>query len=224
MGSVRELYTTGDNDPEIEPVRYYRHYLYCDACGSFDLQPWQTPQDEARERTRRTLAMVAIFFALSVAVSGWQALGLVPPLSVLVYLAAGLTLALILRRYVRTARWGPDPRRPAGWRFFGRAVALLLAVAAVEWLATELLSPLLGLLVGVIGVAGALIWRWLLDPKIERFGMRCAQCDATYPYGTPFFTDLDANPRGLVLGDVPRPLGVSPFERGAYVGPAPGMG
>ncbi len=37
MGSVAHLYTTGDNDPEIEPVQYYRHYLYCDACGSFDL-------------------------------------------------------------------------------------------------------------------------------------------------------------------------------------------
>jgi hypothetical protein len=167
MGSVRELYTTGDNDPEIEPVRYYRHYLYCDACGSFDLQPWQTPQDEARERTRHTLAMVAVFCSLLV---------------------------------------------------------LLLAVASLWWLGTELVATRLGLLVGVIGVAGALIWRRLLDPKIERFGMRCAQCDATYPYGTPFFTDLDANPRGLVLGDVPRPLGVSPFERGAYVGPAPGTG
>ena len=37
MGSIAVLTTSGDNDPEIHPVQSYRHYLYCDACGSFDL-------------------------------------------------------------------------------------------------------------------------------------------------------------------------------------------
>jgi hypothetical protein len=90
MGSVPDLYTTGDNDPEIEPVQYYRHYLYCDACGSFALD------------------------------------------------------------YVSN-------------------------------------------------------------------GLRCRDCASTYAYGTPFFTRLDANPRQLTVSDVPRPLGSSPYVRGAFV-------
>jgi hypothetical protein len=219
MGSVRDLYTTGDNDPQIEPVRYYRHYLYCDACGSFDLHSWQTPHDEARERTRRTLAMVAVFALLLVVVSGWYALDLVPSPSILVYLVAGLALHQILWRFLRNMVWGLDLSNATRWWFFRRAAVLFLVVVALERLATELLSPLLGLLVGGIAVAGSLLWRWLLDPKVEHFGMRCTQCGATYESGTLFFTDLEANPRGLVLGDVPRPLGVSPFEEGTYLGP-----
>ncbi len=103
MGSVPDLYTTGDNDPEIFPVQYYRHYLYCDACGSFELDSWMAPD------------------------------------------------------------------------------------------------------------------KGFLGSKIELVGMRCKQCDATYAHGTPFFTDLDANPRHLTVADVPRPLGVSPFSRGKSV-------
>lgn len=33
MGSVAILTTSGDNDPEFEPVQPYRHYLYCDGAG-----------------------------------------------------------------------------------------------------------------------------------------------------------------------------------------------
>ena len=120
MGSVRDLYTTGDNDPEIEPMQYYRHYLYCDACGSFQLDPWTVPAElEKTERTRHRLAMAA-----------------------------------------------------------------------------------LGSLVDSSGVY---------------LGLRCRRCEATYGYGTPFFSDLDANPRHLAVADVPRPLGSSPFQRGASV-------
>lgn len=43
MGCVTEQAVTGDNDPEVDQVRYYRHYLYCDACGSFDLKARLTP-------------------------------------------------------------------------------------------------------------------------------------------------------------------------------------
>jgi hypothetical protein len=221
MGSVRDLYTTGDNDPEIEPVQSYRHYLYCDGCGSFDLQSWQARHDEARERKRRTLARVALLSSLLVMVSGWRALGLVPSLPVLAYLPVGIALLLVVRGSLLWSLWGRDEPLAARWRFFTQALVLFLVVAALDWLASELLWPRLGLLVGAIALAGSLIWRRLLDPKVEHFGLRCAQCDAAYPYGSPFFTDLEANPRGLLLGDVPRPLGVSPFEKGAYVGPAP---
>jgi hypothetical protein len=47
MASVADIITTGDNDPEIFPERYYMHYLYCDACGTFELEPWQTQDDSA---------------------------------------------------------------------------------------------------------------------------------------------------------------------------------
>jgi hypothetical protein len=97
MGSVRSLYTTGDNDPEIEPVQLYRHYLYCDACGSFDLQSLQTPQDEARKRKRRRLAQIAILSSMLVVVSGWRALNLVPSLPVLAFLPVGIALLLVFR-------------------------------------------------------------------------------------------------------------------------------
>ena len=60
MGSVPDIYTTGDNDPEIEPVQYYRHYLYCDACGSFELDSWIVPDNHGiLEKTRQRLAMAA---------------------------------------------------------------------------------------------------------------------------------------------------------------------
>lgn len=127
MGSVRDLYTTGDNDPEIGPEQYYRHYLYCDACGSFELDPWTGRGDlEKIERKRHGLG------------------------------------------------------------------GLLLRI-------------------------GLLVARQFVGSNREFLGLRCRRCEATYAYGTPFFTDLDANPRHLTVADVPRPLGSSPFERGASV-------
>ena len=71
MGSVRDLYTTGDNDPEIEPQHYYRHYLYCDSCGSFDLHPYtEFPEtSNATEQKRYRLAMAA-FVLVPVAAGG----------------------------------------------------------------------------------------------------------------------------------------------------------
>jgi hypothetical protein len=63
MGSVSHLYTTGDNDPEIEPQQYYRHYMYCDACGSFDLNHWDSVDSSApaSESTRKRLATAALY-------------------------------------------------------------------------------------------------------------------------------------------------------------------
>jgi len=154
MGSVPDVYTTGDNDPEIEPVQYYRHYLYCDACGSFELDSWIVPDNHGiLEKTRQRLAMAAFLLSPVVVVSGWLALG--PPSSVL--------------------------------------------------------------LAGVIVIVGLLVARGILGSKIKIVGMRCRRCGSTYAHGTPFFTDLDANPRDLTVADVPRPLGRSPFLVGESV-------
>lgn len=221
MGSVRDLYTSGDNDPEIEPVRSFRHYLYCDACGSFELRPWQTPPEGSGAKKRQALDRVAILATLLTMVAGWRALGLVPSLPVLAYLPAGLAFLLVVRGSLVWSISGEDVPLAARWRFFTQAFVLFLAVAALDWLAAELPWPLLGLLVGSIALAASLVWRWLLDPKVESLGLRCAECGAEYRYGTPFFTDLAANPRGLAVSDVPRPLGVSPFAQGELVAAAP---
>ncbi|MFT4566053.1 MAG: hypothetical protein ACI9FN_001006 [Saprospiraceae bacterium] len=45
MGSVKTLSITGDNDQEIHPTEYYRHYMYCDKCGSFDIKNWKEPDN-----------------------------------------------------------------------------------------------------------------------------------------------------------------------------------
>jgi len=156
MGSVPDLYTTGDNDAEIEPDSYYRHYLYCDECGSFDLDSWIAPDNhEALEASRRRLRNVALL--------------------------------------------------------------AILAMVLVARLATELFSPSLVLIPGSVLIAGLLIARSALGWKIKSVGHRCAECNATYAYGTQFFTDLNANPRNLTVADVPKPLGVSPFLRGESV-------
>ena len=152
MGSVPILTTTGDNDPEIFPVRYYRHYLYCDVCGSFELDPWMSPDNwKSLETTRRRL---------------------------------------------------------------GRAALLVLPIVAVGAL---LYPPWPVLLVGAIVIGGLLVTRQALDSTIESVGMRCRRCPSTYRNGSSFFTDLDSNPLNLTLADVPRPLGASPYTRGASV-------
>lgn len=74
---------------------------------------------------------------------------------------------------------------------------------------------------GALLIALLLVARKLVVSRLEYLGLRCQRCRATYAYGTPFFTELDANPRQLKVEDVPRPLGSSPFERGRFVLPAP---
>ncbi|MDJ0837433.1 MAG: hypothetical protein QNK37_13020 [Acidobacteriota bacterium] len=62
MGSVTEQTVTGDNDPEIEPMAYFRHYLYCDKCGSFRIERWIEPADHPRLlRIRERLVTVSAF-------------------------------------------------------------------------------------------------------------------------------------------------------------------
>ena len=217
MGSVRDLYTTGDNDPEIQPTQCYRHYLYCDACGSFDLTSWEKADSEAMDRTRGKLGAAALYLSPLAAVPAWGIMGFVLSLSFFLTLTAGIALALIL--------WGFllfRSNEPFGalWRLSKQAILWLLIVGAVE-LVSEDLPQWPAFAFGVIVVSALLAWRGHLGSKIQSLGMRCKECDATYPYGSDFFTDLEANPRNLTISEVPRPLAVSHFETGEYVGEAP---
>ncbi len=212
MGSVRDLYTTGDNDPEIEPVQYYRHYLYCDACGSFELDPWTLPPELERvERKRHRLAMAALIASPLVVVSLGSVLGLVLSPIVLLALAAGMVIAPVLRGWV--SKEGAVKR----WRFVKGSLLAIPMLWLADALMGDVLPPWLMLVGGAILVAGLLVARGLVDASRVYAGLRCRRCDATYAYGTPLFTDLDANPRHLSVADVPRPLGSSPFQRGASV-------
>lgn len=220
MGSVRHLYTTGDNDPEIHPESYARHYLYCDACGSFRLEPWTTTADPARrDRIRRRLAVAALASSAVVLVGAWSALGLVPSPAALVAAVAGMALLVVLRRLL----WAPKEHIAGPWGLFKAALPVLGVLVVVQLVVDDFpIPPRTVLLVGAALVAILLVWRALVGARDERLGWRCRECSATYAYGTPFFTDLAANPRRLTLEDVPRPLGVSPFERGEAVETVPG--
>ncbi len=219
MGSVPALYTTGDNDPEIYPARYYRHYLYCDACGSFALEPWVAPpHHEAIERTRRRLALVALITLPLMAVAGWVALGFFPSPAFLLILAAGMVIAPVLRGMGWI--WGKNSTAKS-WRFVKRALLWVPVVMLMEWVTRDFVPPVLALLAGGTVLVGVLVARGVLGSRIESVGLRCRPCGATYAHGTPFFIDLDANPRHRTLADVPRPLGSSPFSRGVSVDSEP---
>lgn len=220
MGSVPDLYTTGDNDPELEPVSYYRHYLYCDGCGAFELDRWGEPDDpEALERTRRLLGRLALCSALVALVWGLRLLGFLPILSLLALVIAGGLFLWVERAILFRSR---DVTRER-WNNFRFVFPWVLLIVAAEVVAGEFFSPVWILFVGALFlVVGLSIARGILGSKIHSRGLRCRQCQATYGYGTPFFTDLDANPRNLTVEVVPRPLGVSPFEIGKSVAREPG--
>jgi hypothetical protein len=214
MGSVPHLYTTGDNDPEIEPVRYYRHYLYCDACGSFELESWTSGKNPGFEPTRRRLPSVALVSLLVVLTAGWSALGLYPSPAVLLLLAAAMVIAPVL--------WGMGWRYgkegvAARWRFTKVSLLLVPVALVVEEFASPPFPAWAVALVGLVVLVGSLVARESVDGKLEYLGMRCRKCGRTYGKGTAFFTNLDANPRGLSLSEVPRPLGRSEFLRGKDV-------
>lgn len=219
MGSVPELYISGDNDPEIDPVQYYRHYLYCDACSSFELVSWMKPDHhEQLEKRRQQLAKAALFATPFVLVPGWLALGLVPSLAFLAVLATGIVLSLVFRGLLLKALGGVNDYLATRWGLLKAALPWLVVVVVAQWLATDFFLPhWVTLIAGLILVVGLLAWREFLGSRIESLGMRCRPCGATYAHGTAFFTNLDANPRGLTVADVPRPLGSSYFEVGASV-------
>ena len=218
MGSVAVLTTSGDNDPELEPVQSYRHYLYCDACGSFDLVPWEAGDRAEMERRRHWLASVALWASPLLLVPAWEATGIALHLSLLVYFAIGMAFTLILFAWL----WGTNWPIASRWRFIVRAVPWFAAFLVVEWLC-GLLPCWAMAATGAVVIAVALAWRAALPGRIESLGLRCRGCGATYGHQTAFFSDLDANPRGLTESDVPRPLGRSPFREGRTVGPAPAV-
>jgi hypothetical protein len=212
MGSVAVLTTSGDNDPELEPVQSYRHYLYCDACGSFDLERWETAGRAELESRRRRLASVALWATPLLLVPAWEKTGIVLHVSLLVAFAIGIAFALVLFAWL----WGLTERIPARWRFVVRWVPWLAAFLGAESLCEFL--PGWGLAAaGAVVVAVALARRAALAGRIESLGLRCRGCSATYGHQTAFFQDLEANPRGLTVSDVPRPLGRSPFLPGKTV-------
>jgi hypothetical protein len=209
LGNVAVLTTSGDNDPELEPVQYYRHYLYCDRCGSFELESWQTGQQSALDRYRERLGLAALWATPLVAVPAWQATGVALSLSLLVYVAIGIVLAHMLFARIWGTKWPIAPR----WRFVVRALPWLAAFLLAEWLCS--LLPRWGVAAaGTVLIAVALVWRTTLASRVEPSGLRCRQCGATFAGDTAFFRDLDANPHHLSVSDVPRPLGRSPFLKG----------
>lgn len=211
MGSVSYLYTTGDNDPEIEPVQYYRHYMYCDACGSFEVEPWADREPEVVENIRHNYAVVAFLVSPLVVVGLWASLGFVLSPITLVALAAGMVIAPVLRG------WVSSESAATRWRF----VKWSLVAIPLLWVAEELvdggMAPWLMLVGGGLLLVALLVARALVEMNVQYRGVRCRSCNATYANGTPFFTDLKANPRQLTVADVPRPLGSSYFIRGASV-------
>lgn len=212
MGSVPHIYTTGDNDPEIEPVSYYRHYLYCDACGSFALEHWQKTDPKGFERDRQLYGKAAWLALPLVVVPLWILLGFVFSLESILMVAAAMVISPLLRRLL-------DRKASAGrWGFVKWVV--LIAVPLV-WLVGEItpaiLSPWLVLAAGALLIGALLLARMAKETSGEFLGHRCRDCGATYAYGSAFFTNLEANPRDLKIEDVPRPLGSSLFERGKSV-------
>lgn len=218
MGSVAVLTTSGDNDRELEPVQSYRHYLYCDACGSFDFEPWEAADQSERHRARRRPALLGLWATPLLVVPAWEATGVALHLSLLVYFAMGIALALMLFAWLWRTNWPIAAR----WRFVVRALPWFAAFFVTEWLCSFLPRWWVAA-AGAVVIAIALAWRAALPAPIGPLGLRCRGCGATYAHRSAFFQDLDANPRGLTVSDVPRPLGRSPFLEGRFVGPAPAV-
>lgn len=204
MGSVPILTPSGDNDPQIEPVQTFRHYHYCDACGSFDLESWESVARAPLERSRARLAALALYATPLVLVPAWHATGAVLPLSLVALVLMGIAVQQVLKSLpfepLRTSGW-----LRTCWRFALGAGLWFLLLALAEGL-SWLLTPGAVALVGGLVVAGALTRRAALAARWRILGVRCRQCAATYAHGAPFFADLDANPRGFAPADIPRPL------------------
>ncbi len=64
MGSVTDLTVSGDNDEPIFPIEYYRHYMYCDVCGSFELKHWKDWEEDFQS-THRESVLTRLFKRLT---------------------------------------------------------------------------------------------------------------------------------------------------------------
>ena len=167
MGCVTDRTTTGDNDPEIYAVEYDRHYLYCDACGSFSIVDWIEPENYLTMLMRK---------------DRWEWL------SILGLFSTALSIiGALIAWYVESKRDEP--------------VGLGLPVGI--WLVLSLLIYF-----------GAMRLATRLGEKIHCLGVVCQDCKQQYETGSPFFTDLNKNPRNFTMADVPRPLYKTYFIRG----------
>ncbi|MCB9081666.1 MAG: hypothetical protein H6555_08150 [Lewinellaceae bacterium] len=170
MGSVTNLTTTGDSDPEIFPETYYRHYMYCDRCGSFDIKPWIEPENHvqlAKQQRRAENGMTAAFVSL--------------------VLAGAVVLFSILSTLFL-------------------AGAFILPEYEITWLVLS------AILYYIFRSRAAVV-----EAKIQRLGVRCGSCQATYKNGSTFFTDLTLNPKNYAMEDVPLPLNATFWIRGETV-------
>ncbi|MBZ0113139.1 MAG: hypothetical protein K8J08_11800 [Thermoanaerobaculia bacterium] len=101
---------------------------------------------------------------------------------------------------------------------FKTVIRWLPVVVVSEIVAGQFISPYPPLVLGSILVVGLLALRTLVAPApIDFKGLECKDCGTTFAHRSPFFTDLDANPRQLTVSDVPRPLGRSEFVVGQSV-------
>ncbi len=229
MGNVPSLYTTGDNDPELQPTQRYRHFFYCDECGAFEIEPWVKAENHRRiEALRYRLGMAAAGSIVLVVAAGWLALGL-PILGLSLGLLAifGVALFLAMRATgpltwirLREASAHERSRLATLWSRVRALLPWILIAFAAELLALVAPWPYwISGFTGAVLVAGLLTWRAVLGSRIQVIGVRCRACGATYPRDSSFLADLDANPRGLTVADVPRPLGASYFRVGRSVEP-----
>ena len=113
MGSVRILTTIGDNDPELEAVDYYRHYFYCDHCGSFKIEPWMEPKKHLQLMKTQIIA------------GSISAIGLISTTLSLAFLVISLILG-----YISTGLLTYD--QPLSFTWFGLSLFVVVATAAID--------------------------------------------------------------------------------------------
>lgn len=167
MGSVKELKTTGDNDPELFPEEYYRHYMYCDNCGSFNITPWMASENHP-EFTKRHNRIVNLMTVSIIS----------------------LILSVVFGVFLHA------------FRYFATG-AFVLDTDAIIWIVLSLISYLV-----------FKSWGKYLDSKIQQLGVRCEACKKEYPNGSPFFTQLESNPKHYSMQDVPFPRSTTYWIRG----------
>lgn len=73
-------------------------------------------------------------------------------------------------------------------------------------------------LIGAVIVILLLIIRARIKSRIKQRGVFCANCNAEYEYGSPFFFK-EENPKGYTIDDLPLPLNKNYQIVGSIIGP-----
>jgi len=84
-----------------------------------------------------------------------------------------------------------------------KRVAQWALAATILSVVGALLGLIFFLIPALLVLVGALSGVWLLERRIVIRGARCPECETTYAYGSGFFADLEANPRGYTAADIP---------------------